>query len=515
MRFIFKFLVILVVYFFLFNVGNSSENQNAETQIDIKDIRVLQKKLSALKEEIKEVKESQYSKTFSSRSDFATYGSKVVNPSVLSPTKISVYDANYGSKPNYVATRVASNETFDQILKRNRKNKGVFFSNGSIDVGKEPAITTQGQITYLGSYSGNNTIPIGQISRNLFSSTIIGQKDKFGEYSMFFGGYLEADAQTWFGSQINRIGGVPNFPSTGQNIHLTTMDLYFLANVGHYVTAVFDFVTDENNDFGLRNGFVILGNLDVSPFFVTIGHHRRLSFGTYGGGGPWSNGITADFLAPDSVSDVAFNYKTNTINANIAVFGTQENHPDFSAAIFYANKLTMDLSYGFNFGYIFNIAGAGNNSIRDFLDNVGKSDDNLGVINIDGTLAYSVLEGILQFQSGWATTVNKEDFNNDGTNVNTGAWYVSLAYGIKLYGRNTNVNFSYGQSYNAGNIPMPLSNASPTFGLSSSGIKNQWIVSAQRSYFDNNVLLGPEYSYQRLYNNQQMNTLTLDLSVYV
>lgn len=57
------------------------------------------------------------------------------------------------------------------------------------------------------------------------------------------------------------------------------MDLYFLANVGHYVTAVFDFVTDENNDFGLRNGFVILGNLDVSPFFVTIGHHRRLSLG--------------------------------------------------------------------------------------------------------------------------------------------------------------------------------------------------------------------------------------------
>ena len=62
---------------------------------------------------------------------------------------------------------------------------------------------------------------------------------------------------------------------------------------------------------------------------------------------------------------------------------------------------------------------------------------------------------------------------------------------------------------------MPLSNASPNFGLASSGIKNQWIVSAQRAYFDNNVLLGPEYSYQRLYNNQYMNTLTLDLSVYI
>lgn len=47
---------------------------------------------------------------------------------------------------------------------------------------------------------------------------------------------------------------------------MTTVDLYFLANVGEYMTAVFDFLTDDNSDFGLRNGFVILGNLDTSPF---------------------------------------------------------------------------------------------------------------------------------------------------------------------------------------------------------------------------------------------------------
>ena len=68
---------------------------------------------------------------------------------------------------------------------------------------------------------------------------------------------------------------------------------------------------------------------------------------------------------------------------------------------------------------------------------------------------------------------------------------------------------------NAANIPMPLSNASPNFGLASSGIKNQIIASAQRAYFDNNVLFGPEYSYQSLYNGEHMNTLTLDLSVYI
>ncbi|MED7789115.1 DUF3573 domain-containing protein [Francisella sp. 19X1-34] len=511
MGFIYKFLIILLIPIFLFAKEDSSNHKSNEKQSRRNKILILQQEVASLKKQIDKLNEPQSLMSRASDQEFSTYNSQVVN-AVSTPMTTSIH---YVKGDNYIVTRVSSIDSFDQILRRDKENQGVFVSNEVIDVGGEPAITTQGQITYLGSYSGNNTIPIGQISRNLFSSTIIGQRDKFGEYSMFFGGYLEADAQTWFGSQINRIAGASNFPASGQNMYLTTLDLYFLANVGHYVTAVFDFVTDEDSNFGLRNGFVIIGNLDTSPFFMTIGRHRRLSFGTYGGGGPWSNGITADFLAPDSVSDVSFNYKTNTINANIAVFGTQNNHADFSTAIFYANKLTMNLSYGFNFGYIFNIAGAGDSSIRDFLHSVGKSSDNLGVINIDGTLAYSVLEGTLQFQSGWATTVNKEDFNDNGTDVNAGAWYISLAYGIKLYGRNTNVNFSYGQSYNAGNIPMPLSIASPSFGLASSGIKNQWIVSAQRAYFDNNILLGPEYSYQRLYNNQHMNTLTLDLSVYI
>ncbi|MDE4972168.1 DUF3573 domain-containing protein, partial [Francisella tularensis] len=76
------------------------------------------------------------------------------NLTSLSPTKVD----DLGSRSNNIATRVSSNETFDQNLFIRGNSQGVFFSNGSIDVGNDPAITTQGQITYLGSYSGNNTI---------------------------------------------------------------------------------------------------------------------------------------------------------------------------------------------------------------------------------------------------------------------------------------------------------------------------------------------------------------------
>lgn len=58
--------------------------------------------------------------------------------------------------------------------------------------------------------------------------------------------------------------------------------------------------------------------------------------------------------------------------------------------------------------------------------------------------------------------------------------------------------------------------ASPlNFGRSSSGIQKQIIVSSQRAYFDNNVLFGPEYSYQQLYNGKHMNTITIDIAVYL
>ncbi|MDE5004795.1 DUF3573 domain-containing protein, partial [Francisella tularensis subsp. holarctica] len=92
---------------------------------------------------------------------------------------------------------------------------------------------------------------------------------------MFFGGYFEGEDQTWIGSQINRAGGTSDFPATGQNIYMTTLDLYFLANVGEYMTAVYDFLTDDNSDFGLRNGNDILVKLYTSHFFVNVGKNRR------------------------------------------------------------------------------------------------------------------------------------------------------------------------------------------------------------------------------------------------
>jgi len=141
--------------------------------------------------------------------------------------------------------------------------------------------------------------------------------------------------------------------------------------------------------------------------------------------------------------------------------------------------------------------------------------DHVGAYNIDANIAYNIGTGILQGNGGWATTTNTDNFAGTGQQVLAGAWYMGLNYSLNLGGRNTNFNVGYGQTYNANAIPMPIAASLLQDGFSQTGIAKQLIFSGQRAYFDNYVLFGPEWAYQEFYDGTHMNTLTLDLSVYL
>ena len=502
----------------------------APTNLNEKELLLkLQQQVQQLQGQLQQIKtkqndngSTQFKNTSGGSSSFTTYSSKVdadngrktvnsTNPnSDLSRSMISGDDDSSDIMANV-------NDSSSIINLAQEPLGGIFNRKGGVDVGGAPAITTQGQVTFLGAYSGNNSIPIGQISSNLFASTLLGQREKFDDYTIFFGGLIEADAQTWFGSNISRSGtDATNFQGNGQNIYLTAAKLYFLSNLGHYVTAQFDFDTDESGSFGLGNAFVMFGNLDTSPFFVTAGR-SKLSVGTYGGGGTWTSGVTK-FLSPGNVTNVSVNYKSDTINTNITVFGSDDHRANFSTGIFYVDSLSQNVLVGLNTGYVFNIAGAGNSSMTTALNNTGKNNDNVGAFNVDGNLTFTNLlgGGILNIGSGWSTTSKAEEFNGIGNgSVLAGAWYGAANYSLVLGGRNTSFGASYGQTYGASEVPMTLSNASPSFGKSASGIKEQLVFNANRAYFDDNVLFGPEYAYQKLYNGEHMNTITLDMSVFI
>lgn len=513
------------------NVGSSNQVQASNTQQSSSSsanerelLLKLQEQVQQLQGQLQQIKAQKSSgglqNTSNGSSQFTTYSSKVDgNKSARSIASAAgsggdLSKALIGDKD---ATDIMQNVNANDAIVNlgNAPVGGIFNQNGGIDVGGAPAITTGGQITFLGAFSGNNSIPIGQIPSSLFASTLLGQREKFDDYSVFFGGLVQADAQAWFGNSLPRYNDTQS-NANGQNIYLTGANLYFLSNIGHYVTAQFDFDTDESGAFGLGNAFVVFGNLDTSPFFVTAGRNK-LSVGAYGGGGTWVGGVTG-FLAPSKVTNISVNYKDEVWNWSAAVFGSDDKRANFSTGLFYADAWTQDLAAGFNVGYVYNIAGAGNSSIKNFLakDTINKPSDNVGAINVDGVLTYTALGGLFNFGAGWASTTTSEEFNGAGKgNVLAGAWYGAVNYSLNLGGRNTNFGASYGQTYNSKEIPMGTANASPAFGLTGVGIQNQLVFNAQRAYFDDNVLIGPEWAYQKLYTGEYMNTLTLDLVVYI
>ena len=375
----------------------------------------------------------------------------------------------------------------------------------SVDISDSVApITTRGQTTYVGAYSSSNTVPLGRISSNLFPATIVGQRQFAADYSTFIAAYIENDYQDWFGSALTGVDGT-KYPANGQGAYLSTLFVYFMANLGHYTTALIDIEVWQLDAPSIGDAFVTFGNIDTSPWFVSVGQYRP-SVGTFGGGGPWTYSITTNMFRPNRVPNLAVNYKGDTATSNIAVFNSG-NHPSFSVGYFDAISLFNMVQTGFSAGYVYD-----NRGLSSRFDNISTR---VGQFDVDATLNLeNIIPGSWNLGVGWATTTTKSSQYNGYSNTRAGAFSLQTAYAFKLFGKGQNINLSYGQTYDANNIPFVL----PTMddGMTPTpGIHRQYIVSTQRAYLDDNVLVGPEYSRQELYNHQKMNTFTLDLIVYI
>ncbi|MGQ4006076.1 DUF3573 domain-containing protein [Francisellaceae bacterium CB300] len=488
----------LICFLIFFSSSLASvSNKKSTTTDELNSIVELQQQIEALQNEIKQIDLNNESSP-----TLFTY------ESVINKTNVTLDLKNSISKKN---TDMMKNIGYDgNIIDLSKiEERSNIFGNtqigDGIDVQNAVPITSRGEVTYLGSYSGNNNIPIGMVAGSLFASTLMMQKEKLDDYSIFLGGRLSMNAETWFGDNINRVNykgdPISSFNGQGQNMYLTSSRLYFVSNLGSYVTAAYDVNTSELQDFFIGNAFVTLGNLTESPFFITAGR-STLPVSTLDG--------LADFLGTGRATNVSLNYKSDTINTNIAIFASTDSKVDFSTGFFYADSWTEDLSIGFNTGYVYDLSGAENFTIPPI-----ASHNNIGAYNIDANIAYNVGSGTFQINPGWITTTGKDYFKGNDEKVLTGAWYLGLNYSLELAGRGTNFNFNYSETYNANAIPMAIGASLNVDGISETGVEKQLILSTQRAYFDNYALFGAEWNHQQFYDGSHMNTLSLSLSVYM
>ena len=477
------------------NDSGSASKQSMQSTIAQQQQQLLQQmqsQMNALKLQVSQLQSKSQSNS-PSNGEFTTYKSRVRNNSSDS----TLYNTSQNQE-------IVQNITKHGHINMNDNSK--IKSSGSIDFGSSPSILSRGQVSYIGAYSADNPLPISQISDALKNHAIISQRQKFSDYAIMFGAQIEADAQLWWGNSNINPEKDDAQPPSGQGFYVGDADLYFLANVGHYVAASFDFDADQREGVELGDAMVTIGNLDTSPFFVTFGWSRP-TVGLFDGGGPWTNGILRELLRPDNVANVSINYKNDVWSASAALFSTNDNTVDFSTGLFYANDLTNNLSLGWNVGYMYNLNGAG----ADISDAMSDK-DTAGLINMETSLAYNTLGGTLQASAGWGQTTARGNFNGDGRDVYAGGWYTALNYARGIF----NYGVTYGQTYGAAAVPMDTAFANPRADSTTSGIRSQLIFSAQGTFLkDDDLAIGPEYALQELYNGKHLNVITLDMTLSI
>ncbi|MFZ9034805.1 MAG: DUF3573 domain-containing protein [Francisellaceae bacterium] len=371
--------------------------------------------------------------------------------------------------------------------------------------------TTKGEIqNFLYSDMHEGIVPFAMMSSSQLAYSLLKQRDKFSDQALIFGGFVEADAQTWNGSKIEtstlvnankESEGYKYFPTSGKNIYLTSAKLYMSANLGKYVTAYTYLSGDQDNAPDISKAAVIFGNLSVSPFYVTVGK-LTVPVGTYGGGGPWTSSLSDAYfnISTQSNVSVAYSNADNGVSTNVTWFQVDDHSSSFSTALFYKGTLG-ELNYGANVGYIYNIAGK--------LLGLENDDGRVGEFNTDLNLNYD----IYGLGLGWSTTTNSSATTNNGK---AGAWYISADAAPTIWGRSTDFSLAYNGAYNTNDVGdvVALSGAAMPGYATNSGVQKQIIAGISRPVFSDNVLLGLEYAYQYLYNKQHANTYTLDLSVF-
>ena len=394
-------------------------------------------------------------------------------------------------------------------------------------------------------FGGQTTF--GELPSSLMPLSLQQIKNKFGGKetgyrSLVFGGYLEADPQGWWGSDFSKPTGPGSIDdgrsysteayNNGGGVFLTTASLYMMANVNQW-TQAFVSISGSQNSLDLEQAFVTFGNLEKFPMFLTLGK-SRMPFGVFAGGGAWVSGITQGLFRPDHNENIMLSYSHDGLNTNLVYFMPQANNGalisgttnaestnnnyqgNFMYSAFYHGKIAKTgITYGWNFGYLYNMANSGIGASKQLATNsagtteLRNRQDRNSVLNFEGNLGYQDYS----LFAGLTTTAMKRSYTNGNR---AGAWYIQANYSpsIDIFGSDKETVFSiaYNGAYNTQNMPMSLAGDAAD-GISVTGVQSEIVTFVQREVFDH-VFLGLEYARLGMYDGSHSNEVTLDTSVY-
>ncbi|MDO8954581.1 MAG: LbtU family siderophore porin [Gammaproteobacteria bacterium] len=362
--------------------------------------------------------------------------------------------------------------------------------------------------------------PFELLPSNSFTTALLEGKQAYTgtPQSLVLGGYLEADAQAWNGG--NTLPTAANQYKNGSNAYITTADLDAMANVTDWITGFIelkDSYTAPSDNVNMSKAFIMLGNLNQSPFFAVAGK-TNVAFGAFGGGGPWSNALQRSAFRPNETNQIRGGYDHNGLVSEVSVIsnnGYNNNLQDLAYTISYTKQINL-YNYSVGASYLSDMRGtssavgsAYNNTMTNSSTQTifGKKN---GLYDVNGQVGYgnyAVIGEFLRSTTG-ATVI--------ATNKNTGlmsAWVLGGSYSPIIMSKATAFTLSYSKTNHMASVPMYLAGNSVPSVITAYGFKNAWIASASREVA-NNFYVGPDFQLDQSYNNAHTWTATVDLSLY-
>ncbi len=338
-----------------------------------------------------------------------------------------------------------------------------------------------------------------------------------GDYHpLVVGGYMETDLQYWNSQHLN---ATPATSADGSQFGMSQVNVDVLGNPNDWIQI---FVSTEGTNLGNTNtqnivfekGFVTVGDLNKSPFYITMGK-TYLSFGSFGGNGPFTNELSKNLFRSNEMPQVILGFFQDGLAANLSVFSDTYTHsydPDFSFNLAYTYTINKDWSYNLGASYLNDIRatdsqlGYAFNTANAFSTANGKNP----AIDLNGALSYK----IYTLSGEYDQTLNDNYTTANVDNGKTRAWFIAGSAAPQLImSEPTTFQVTYSGASGIKNIPNFLTNNFLNGATANNGLKQSWIFSASQPVLVN-WFLGLEYARGRTYENANDNVYTLDSELF-
>ncbi len=373
----------------------------------------------------------------------------------------------------------------------------------------------------LNNYSGefhldqSKNIYFDEYSSNSYSLQLLKDKTKFANQDVILGGSAELDFQHWQGDQVFLTPPPPLFYQVGTQVYFTQAQFDAMSNLNNNWLTSFISLTDghigqngsNGNNVYLSHAFLLFGNLDKTPIYITLGI-SDISFGVFNGIGGWDSPLTSSYFEPAQSPQASIGFYKNNFNASATTYEDQTNFAHHNVYSLYYNNTIKSLSYGFGVGYLTHLA----SNSTGIAFNSQKKQQGLIAFNLGNIWDYSVNMGYGPF----AFTAEYINGSNE-VGVNNGlpkSLAETISYTRAIYGKDTTFGIGYSNSIHLNNIPTGLEGQDTELSATA-GIKNRWVFAITRPIISDAFQLSLSTEKDRLYSADTTYTYTLDLMAYL